>query len=267
MSYKLSGCADTLFCDLPFVERAQRIAAAGLLVEFWGWHDRDIDALADDPNVKISTMIGNVVYRSGGCMMHPDDVDDWIRGFHDCLPIAHQLGVRELILISGTLDEKGHGNHKIAEHPATRWITAYKALCQVAEIAEQHDLTYNLEPLNIKRDHPGYSVPYFEDAVRLLEQVGSRRIRILMDIYHTQIQEGNISELIRNHHDLIGYVHVADVPGRHEPGTGELDYDRIAQELRKVGYNDVVGLEAFPADSDEAAISAFKQVFCESEQR
>jgi len=261
MGYKLSGCADTLFCDLPFIERAQEIANAGLLVEFWGWHDRDIDALAAAPNIEISTMIGNVVYRGGGCMVHPDEVDDWIRGFHDCLPVAQQLGVHDLILISGTLDDKGHGNHRIAEHPATRWITAYKALCQVAEIAEQHDLNYNLEPLNIKRDHPGYSVPYFEDAVRLLEQVGSPRIRILMDIYHTQIQEGNVIELIRNHQEMIGYVHVADVPGRHEPGTGELDYRRIAQELRDVGYNGTVGLEAYPEQSDQAAISAFKSVF------
>ena len=79
--------------------------------------------------------------------------------------------------------------------------------------------------------------PYFEDAVRLLEQVGSSRIRILMVIYHTQLQVGNVIELIRNHNDWIGYVHVADVPGRHEPGTGELDYGRISQELRNVGFN------------------------------
>ncbi len=261
MSYQLSGCADTLFCNLPFIERARRIAAAGLLVEFWGWHDRDVESLAADTNIKIGTMIGNVVYRNGGCMVHPDGVADWIKGVEDCLPIAKTLEVRQLILIAGTLDENGHGNHPIAEHPATRWITAYKALCQVAEIAEKHDLTYNLEPLNIKRDHPGYSLPRFEDAVRLLEQVGSPRIRILMDIYHTQIQEGNVVEAIRNHHDMIGYVHVADVPGRHEPGTGEINYSCVASELQAVGYTGIVGLEAYPAETDEAAIEAFRSVF------
>ncbi|MAV35449.1 MAG: hydroxypyruvate isomerase [Planctomycetaceae bacterium] len=263
MRFQLSACADTLFAALPFVERARRIAAAGFAVEFWGWHDRDTVALADDPDITVSTMIGNVVYRDGGCMVHPDGVDAWIAGVRDCLPIAQQLEVRQLILISGSLDDQGHGNHPIAAHPATRWVTAYKALCQVAEIAEQHDLTYNLEPLNIKRDHPGYSIPFFEDAARLLEQVGSPRIRILMDIYHTQIQEGNVVETIRNHADLIGYVHVADVPGRHEPGTGEIDYARIAAELDNSGYHGSVGLEAYPAESDEQALDAFRALFGE----
>ena len=261
MAFQLSACADTLFDALPFVERARKIAAAGYAVEFWGWHDRDIAALAADSEIRISTMIGNVVYRDGGCMVHPDGVDAWIAGVHDCLPVAEQLGVRQLILLSGSLDDAGHGNHLIASPPAPRLVTAYKALCQVAEIAEQHDLVYNLDPLNIKRDHPGYSIPYFEDAARLLEQVGSPRIRILMDIYHTQIQEGNVIETIRNHSDLIGYVHVADVPGRHEPGTGEIDYRRVAAALHDVGYTGAVGLEAYPAETDEKALAAFRDVF------
>ena len=261
MAFQLSACADTLFTELPFVERARQIAAAGFAVEFWGWHDRDITALAADEKIRVSTMIGNVVYRDGGCMVHPDGVDTWIAGVHDCLPVAQQLDVRQLILISGSLDDEGHGNHLISTHPATRWITAYKALCQVAEFAEKHDLVYNLEPLNIKRDHPGYSIPYFEDAARLLEQVGSPRIRILMDIYHTQIQEGNVVETINNHADLIGYVHVADVPGRHEPGTGEIDYRRIAAALHEVGYEGAVGLEAYPAENNENALAAFRDIF------
>tara|TARA_B100001123_G_scaffold427590_1_gene543355 strand:- start:897 stop:1685 length:789 start_codon:yes stop_codon:yes gene_type:complete len=261
MRNQLSVCADTLFCDLPFVDRAKRIAAAGFLVEFWGWHDRDIDALADDPNITISSMIGNVAYRDGGCMVHPDGVEDWIQGVHDCLPVAQQLGVRQMILLSGTLDQKGHGNHQIAEHPVTRWVTAYRALCQVAEIAEKYGVCYSLEPLNIKVDHPGYSLVYFEDAVRLLEQVGSQRIRILFDIYHTQIQEGNVIAKIRDHHDMIGYVHVADVPGRHEPGTGEIDYSKIASELRGVKYTGTIGLEAYPATSDEVALETFQRIF------
>ena len=115
--------------------------------------------------------------------------------------------------------------------------------------------------MNIKVDHPGYSLVYFEDAVRLLEQVGSQRIRILFDIYHTQIQEGNVIAKIRDHHDMIGYVHVADVPGRHEPGTGEIDYSKIASELRGVKYTGMIGLEAYPATSDEVALETFQRIF------
>ena len=262
MTYSLSACADTLFCQLPFEQRAQRIAAAGFQVEFWAWHDRDIDALARDPQITISTMIGNIVYREGGCMVHPDGIDAWIAGVRECLPVADKLGLRQLILIAGALDDKGHGIHPIAEHPATKWITAYKALCQVAQIAEKYDLTYNIEPLNLQ-DHPGYSLTSFEDAVRLIEQVGSRRIRILLDCYHTQMQEGGVVEKIRQHADMIGYVHVADAPGRHEPGTGGIDYRKIAATLRDVGYDGMVGLEAYPSGSDEAAMDAFRSVFAE----
>ena len=111
MAFQLSACADTLFTALPFVERARQIAAAGYAVEFWGWHDRDIAALATDSEIRISTIIGNVVYRDGGCMVHPDGVDAWIAGVHDCLPVAEQLEVRQLILLSGSLDDAGHGNH------------------------------------------------------------------------------------------------------------------------------------------------------------
>ena len=122
-------------------------------------------------------------------------------------------------------------------------------------------MQYNLEPLNIKRDHPGYSIPYFEDAVALLEQVGSPRLRILLDIYHAQVQQGNVIELIRNHVDLIGYVHVADVPGRHEPGTGEIAWERVAQALTESGYKGTVGLEAYPESDEETALSRFRSAF------
>lgn len=260
MTYSLSACADTVFCQLPFVERAKRIAAGGFQVEFWAWHDRDIDALARDPQITVSTMLGNIVYRKGGCMVHPDGVDAWIAGVRECLPIAEKLGVDQLILLAGSLDDNGHGNHLVAENPETKWGTAYQALCEVAQIAEKYKLTYNLEPLNLQ-DHPGYSLSCFEDAVRLVGQVGSRRIRILLDIYHTQMQEGDVPEKIRQYSDMIGYVHVADVPGRHEPGTGQIGYGPIVAALSDIGYGGMVGLEAFPAASDEAALDAFRNIF------
>lgn len=259
--FQLSACADTLYLDIPFIERAQQLASAGFWVEFWDWHDRDIEALAADPNIRISSMLGCVAYQEGGCIMHPDGVNAFVKGVHDCLPVAQKLGCNSMVLLAGSLDENGHGNHLIAEHPATRWITAYKGLCQVAEFAEKHNLAYNLEVLNLKRDHPGYSLPYFEDTVCLVEQVGSPRIKILLDIYHTQIQEGNVVEIIQTYHDFVGYVHVADVPGRHEPGTGEINYPRIAKALHEVGYDGTIGLEAYPAGEPQLALESFRAVF------
>ena len=155
----------------------------------------------------------------------------------------------------------GEVAHRIAAHPATKWITAYKTLCRIAEIAEKHDVTYTLEHLNTKVDHPGFPFARVEDALNLLIEVGSPRIKLLLDVYHAQIEEGNLVEVIRQCRGQIGHVHIADVPGRHEPGTGEIHYPRIAELFREIGYDGAIGLEAFPQGNDEDAMNRFREVF------
>jgi hydroxypyruvate isomerase len=255
--FRLSACADTLFQALPFEQRAREIARSGFLVEFWRWPERPLEALADDPEIRISAFTGYL----GGCIVHPDGVESYLAGLEASLPVARRLGCRELFISTGQLDQRGQVAHPIAAHPATRYITAYQALCRAAELAEKHDMTYHLEHLNTKVDHPGYPLPYVEDAVRLIEAVGSPRIRLLLDTYHVQIEEGNLVETIRSAGPYIGYVHVADVPGRHEPGTGEINYRRVAQALREAGYAGTVGLEAYPAAGDQQALERFREAF------
>ncbi len=255
--FRLSVCADTTFLNLPFVERARKIAKEGFLVEFWGWVDRDIDTLAADPEIQISTFSGYL----GGSILHPDGSEEYLEGLEKCLPIVEKLRCRSLMLSTGKLDSRGQVIHPKAGHPATMWICAYKTLCQVAEFAEKRDLVYSLEHLNTKIDHPGYTLRRVEDVALLLEQVGSPRVKILFDVYHNQIEEGNITEVIRNYGHLIGHVHVADVPGRHEPGTGEINYPQVVRALREVGYEGTVGLEAFPEGDDRQALLSFRQLF------
>lgn len=255
--FHLSISADTVFLDLPFLERVRRIADAGFLVEFWGWRDRDIDSIAADPSIRVCAFTG----YSKGSMVHPDGVDEFLRSIKDSLPIAAKLRCKSLFLSSGQLSDEGKVMHQVAQHPATLWITAYKALCEIAEIAEKHDLTFNVEHLNTKVDHPGFPFPHVEDVARLIEEVGSPRIKILFDLYHLQIEEGNLTEVIRQFHRFIGHVHVADVPGRHELGTGEINYPHIASVFREVGYDGVIGLEAIPKSNGDRAISGFREAF------
>ena len=94
--------------------------------------------------------------------------------------------------------------------------------------------------------------------MRLVEAVDSPRIRILFDIYHAQVEEGNVIQGLRDHFELIGHIHVADVPGRHEPGTGEINYPKVASALKELGYEGVVGLEAFPLADDLEAMNRFR---------
>jgi hydroxypyruvate isomerase len=255
--FRLSICADTIFLKLPFVERVKRIAQAGFLVEFWGWSGRDIDAIASDPNIRISAFTGYLK----GSMVHPDGIEDLLDGIRTSLPIAAKLRCKTLFLSSGELDSQGQVIHRIAHHPATKWISAYKSLCRIAEIAEKHDVVYCLEHLNTKLDHPRFPFAHVEDVARLLAEVNSPRIKMLFDVYHTQVEEGNVVETIRHFHQFFGHVHIADVPGRHEPGTGEINYPRIVEAFREAGYDGVIGLEAFPESDDYQAMTRFKEVF------
>jgi hydroxypyruvate isomerase len=254
--FRLSVCADTIFVDLPFKERIEKITEAGFQVEFWGWRGRDLSAF-DYPNVQVSAMSGARL----GSLVHPDGLETLIVDVEETAAVANQLQCKDLILVTGELGPNGEVIHPIAQHPATRWITAYKGLGRIAEIAEKHDVVYCLEHLNTKVDHAGYCLPHVEDAVRLVQEIDSPRIKILLDLYHAQVEEGNVIQLIRDYHKYIGYIHVADVPGRHEPGTGEMNYPHIAQTLREVGFNGAVGLEAFPVRDSYEAMDRFREAF------
>ena len=257
--FRLSVCVEPLIEKISFVERVKEVTQAGFLAEFWRWssHEQDLDALAKDPDVKIGTFSGSI----DGSMVHPDGVTEYLEGVTRSVEIAHKLSCRELLLLTGKLSPEGEVAHEKAAHPATMWITAYKTLCEVAEIAEREDLVYNLEPLNTVLDHPGYAIPRPEDCVRLISEVGSPRIKMLLDIYHVQMEQGNVIETIRKYSDYLGYIHIADVPGRHQPGTGEINYPQIAQTLRDVGYSGTIGLECWPDGDLQQAMHAFRQVF------
>lgn len=257
--FHLSVCADTIFLDLSFEERVKKISEAGFQVEFWGWKGRNLDVFSNDPSIEVCGFSGT----QGGSCVHPEGVANYVTGITETTTVAKKLGATFLVIHAGELGPNGEVIHKVSANPATRWISAYKALSQLAKLGEENDITYALEVLNTKVDHPGYSIHIIEDAVRLVREVDSPSIKILFDIYHTQIEEGNVVELLRKYHPYIGHIHVADVPGRHEPGTGELNYRFIAQVLRDVGYEGVVGMEAYPLADSHQAIERFRAAFKE----
>ncbi len=255
----LSVCADTIFLDLPFEERVKKISDAGFQVEFWGWKGRNLDVFRNNPSIKVCGFTGT----QGGSCVHPEGIEKYVTGITETTTVAKKLGATFLVIHAGELGPKGEVMHKVSTNPATRWISVYKALSQLAKLGEENGITYTLEVLNTKVDHPGYCIHIIEEAVRLVKEVGSPSIKILFDIYHTQIEEGNVAELLIKYHPFIGHIHVADVPGRHEPGTGEINYRFIAQVLRDVGYQGLVGMEAYPLTDDLQAMERFRAVFKE----
>lgn len=118
-----------------------------------------------------------------------------------------------------------------------------EALKRAAEMVEKTKLVLVLEPLNHKVDHAGYFVEYSEHAAEIIGGVNHPQVRILFDIYHQQISEGNLINNITQYFDFIGYYQTGDVPGRKEPGTGETNYQNVFKALYKLGYKGILGLE------------------------
>lgn len=116
-------------------------------------------------------------------------------------------------------------------------------LKRAAEIVEESKLTLVLEPLNLKVDHAGYFVVYCEHAAEIVGQVNHPQVKILFDMYHQQVSEGNIINNINSYFDFIGYFQTGDVPGRKEPGTGEMNYQNIFKAVHARGYKGIIGLE------------------------
>jgi hydroxypyruvate isomerase len=115
-------------------------------------------------------------------------------------------------------------------------------------------VTLVLEPLNIKVDHPGYYLQTAKEGFEMIDEVGSPALKMLFDIYHHQIMEGNVIADITKNIAKIAHFHVADVPGRHEPGSGEINYANVFRAIASSGYQGFVGLEYKPSRAAEETL-------------
>jgi hydroxypyruvate isomerase len=131
-----------------------------------------------------------------------------------------------------------------------------KALKRAAPIAEREKVMLILEPMNGRVDHPGHCLYGSEDAVRICREVNSPMVKINWDLYHMQIAEGDLCGRLKDGFDQLGYLQLADHPGRNEPGTGEIYYPRVLKQAYELGYRGYVGLELRPKTTELAAARA-----------
>ncbi|MGO2111625.1 MAG: TIM barrel protein, partial [Pseudoclavibacter sp.] len=149
---------------------------------------------------------------------------------------------------------------RAAVSPA-EWLTAARTLERLAALGERRGRVFTLENLNTAVDHPGTPFARAADTIALVEAVDSPYLRLNLDLYHAQIGEGNLIALVERALPLIGEIQVADVPGRREPGTGEINYPAVARALARLGYSGVVGLEGWASGDTDAALDAFRAAF------
>jgi hydroxypyruvate isomerase len=141
------------------------------------------------------------------------------------------------------------------------WLKARATLARIADLGARHGVTFVLENLNTEVDHPGVPFARAADTLALVEAVGHPHLRLNLDLYHAQIGEGNLIELVRRAAPFIGEIQVADVPGRCEPGTGEINYPAVAKALDAIGYRGTIGLEAWASGEDALALDRFRAAF------
>jgi hydroxypyruvate isomerase len=243
---RLSACIEMLFRDRPFLERVAAVRSCGLdAIEFWGWRGKDLPALAaacEEQGVVVSAF----GMDTGGPLTAPGDIDALLHGVRASLDAAATVGARTLIVTTGN-EQPG------VDRAAQRELIVAK-LQAAAPMLEDAGVCAVLEPLNVLVDHPGYFLVHSAEALGLVREVGSPNVQLLFDVYHQQISEGNVTRNLLAALPELGHIHIADNPGRHEPGTGELCYSHLFRCLDESGYGGWVGLEFTPSDDAASAI-------------
>lgn len=236
---------------LPFLERIRQAAALGFpAVEFWPLAGKDIDATA-----ALTRELGIAVaqftawgFKPG--LNDPKNHDDFVKAVKDGCQAAHKLDCKLMTVVAGD-DIPGMSQAQMHEN-------VIKGLKRAAPIAEAEKVTLILEPMNIRVNHKGHCLYGSTPTIRICEAVGSPAVKINWDLYHMHITEGDLCGHLREGMEggHIGYLQLADHPGRNEPGTGEIYYNRVLKEAYDLGYRGYVGLELSPKTDELAAAIA-----------
>jgi hydroxypyruvate isomerase len=181
-------------------------------------------------------------------MNDPKNHDKFLKEVEASCAVAKKLRCRKMTVVGGN-DQRGMTQEQMHQN-------IIDALRRAASIAEAHQVMLILEPMNVRVDHKGHCLYGSPPAVRICREVNSPYVKINWDLYHMQISEGDLCGHLREGFDQLGYLQLADHPGRNEPGTGEVHYNRVLKEAYDLGYRDYVGLELRPKSTELAAARA-----------
>lgn len=251
---KIGVCIETFFGALPYAERLKRVADLGFKAyEFWFPEQRfdgaaltaeakDFDLLAE-LNAKHGLTATDFVFNHPGGGVRASLIEKKDRGrLRDevgrVIGLAKKIGCTRLIC--------GSGNKVPGLSRGAALDNMSAALAELAPMTGREGITLILEAFNSRVDHPDYFLDSPYDAVEVLSRVNHPNAKMLYDLYHMQIMDGNILAFLGKNIRHIGHFHIAGVPGRHEPDRSELDYRFVLGEIDKLGYTGYFGLEYWP---------------------
>jgi hydroxypyruvate isomerase len=254
--FTLAACAEMLWRDRPMEWRLRRLTELGYQAGIWSWQAHDLGMLEKSGAV-FSSMTGYI----RGRLADDEGAEELLATAGKSIEVGKRLNVARLNLHGTGLGEGGLPVTPCEIVTGAMWLKARDTLSRIADLGAEHGATFMIENLNLTVDHPGVPFARVKDTLALVSSVDRPELRLNLDLYHVQIGEGNLIEWCRKCQPWIGEIQVADVPGRKEPGTGEINYPGVARALKGMGYRGPVCMEAFASGDDEAALEAFRAAF------
>ena len=252
--FQLSACAEMLWRDKPIEWRCSKLKDLCFDVGLWNWPEHDLNALQKS-GANFSIMNGYL----RGRLTDDEGADELLKTARETAQVGKRLSVARLNLHGTGLGLGGLPVTPVAVVTGAMWLKARDTLFRIVDMAEDEGVTFTLENLNLPLDHPGVPFGRTEDTLALVSGINHHRLRLNLDLYHSQIGEGNLIELCKRCLPWIGEIQVADVPGRFQPGTGEINYTNIAKALFEMGYHGPIGMEAFAKGDELKALEMFRK--------
>ena len=225
----------------------QRIAKAAELgfpaVEFWPHDGKDIDAMAKQLEGHGMTATQFTAWGFGRELNHPDmPADNFVKAIDKSCEVAARLPGCEMFTVVAGNNIKGYSKEQMLAATAAK-------IKQAVPVLEKHQKMIIVEPMN-PYNHGGHCLYGSKDGIDLCKAVGSEHVKLNWDLFHMQRFEGNLIDNMKKGKDYIGYLQLADSPARNEPGTGEVNYTKVFQAIKEIGYTLPVGLECSPQGGD-----------------
>lgn len=248
---KISVCIDMMFSYCDFYDRIGEVKKHGInTIEFWKWTNKDISRIAESKTdvsiFNIDSTDEKLSYDLSRGLLNSGRTDDFLKALEESIPIYKKLSAKAMIVLIGE-------NAPYCED------NVYRCLAAAKPILEENSVNLVVEPLNAT-DRKGYSMPYAKPVFELLRRLDTPHIKMLYDIYHQNMTGDFSMDDIRENIDIIGHFHVADAPGRHEPGTGSIDYAGIIREIGKLPYSGYIGLEYRATKNDGETLGFLREV-------
>ena len=255
---KLSVMLWTVFRNLPFEQRLEKVAEAGyraveLVHEFEHWQEADFRRAAAQRRSLGMTCDATAGLSAG--IADPAQRGKFLDELGKMLPVMEKLECRSLIVLSGNTVP---GLSREAQHQS-----CVEGLQRAADLAAAHGVTLLLENID-PEENPKYYLTSSREGFEIVRKLNRPNVRFLYDLYHEQIAEGNLIETLEKNFTGLGLVHVADVPGRHQPGTGEINYGNIFRKLAQLHYGGYMAMEFVPQGEPAAELAEARRLAIKS---